>query len=54
MAAAEPAGASGGPAAEAPPPLAVLDKEQFRERLELKALRVPTKQCHQYMQLLSK
>lgn len=54
MAAAEPAGGGGGPAAEAPLSLAVLDREQFRGRLEIKALRIPTKQCHRYMQLLSK
>ena len=32
----------------------VLDREEFRQQLEVQALRIPTKQCNQYMKLLSK
>ncbi len=31
-----------------------LDRELFRQRISLKALRVPTKQCHYYTKLLAK
>ena len=33
---------------------ALFDREQFRQRIAVQALRVPTKQCQHYMSLLSK
>ena len=45
-----------GASAAAAPAQAVsadFDKEQFRQRIEVKALRVPAKQCHHYMKLLA-
>ncbi len=41
--------------AEAPEALpADFDKDQFKHTINVKALRIPTKQCHHYMKLLQK
>jgi hypothetical protein len=37
-----------------PGPAFTLDREQFKEELHVKALRIPTKKCQQYLALLNK
>lgn len=47
--------ADGAPAAAAPAQAvaADFDKDQFRQRIDVKAVRVPARQCHHYMKLLA-